>query len=171
MKKQKNKKRNNNKKKQAQRRAATDRLAAKLELTKTSFNFLCFKNPNFRSPEKHEILHRHAQWFVVTIFKISKTKHKSLLFFSDFQRFLVNRKWFRRPFSDRHQKLFMYVGGYQKYNAKCKGRSDQQFLRNQATKNTVLIFQSSKTPTSGHRNNLKFCIDMRNGLELLYLTF
>merc|ERR1712240_120769 len=46
--------------KQAQRRAATDRLAAKLELTKTALNFLGFKNPNFRSPEQFEILHRHA---------------------------------------------------------------------------------------------------------------
>ena len=122
---------------QAQRRAATDRLAAKLELTKTSFNFLCFKNPNFRSPEKHEILHRHAQWFAVTIFKISKTKHKSLLFFSDFQRFLVNRKWFRRPFSDRHPKLIMHVGDYQEHNAKSQGRSAQQFLRNTAIKYSV----------------------------------
>ena len=47
--------------KQAQRRAATDRIAAKLELTKTVFNFLGFKKkPNFRSPEQLEILHRHA---------------------------------------------------------------------------------------------------------------
>ena len=46
--------------KQAQRRAATDRLAAKLELTKTALNSLGFKNPNFRSPEQLEILHRQA---------------------------------------------------------------------------------------------------------------
>ena len=32
---------------QAQRRAATDRLAANLELTKTAFNFLGFKHPTF----------------------------------------------------------------------------------------------------------------------------
>ena len=70
--------------KQAQRRAATDRLAAKLELTKAAFNFLGFKNPNFRSPEQLEILHRHAYWFGLTVFKILKTKHKSFLFFSDF---------------------------------------------------------------------------------------
>ena len=44
--------------KQAQRRAATDRLAAKSELT--ALNFLGFKNPNFRSPKEFEILQRYA---------------------------------------------------------------------------------------------------------------
>ena len=38
-------------------------------------------------------------------------------------------------------------------------------------KNGFKLFRLQKKTTSGHRNNLKFCIDMHNGLSLLHLKF